>query len=182
MSETTHKYQKNLSYVPFKKRYLRASRLFFVLQGFILVMFLSIALQYRILSVFLIAIGAVGLVSVIYIFRVRQQTKYFLQSIDITNDHIVSMTMYRKDEQFDHQLNLENLEVTFEVTGGGRRGRLTFAVVFAYDGQTLGKQSDLGQWKTSAIKDLYSTIKQFKGESLTPKEADLLRMKRRLLG
>ncbi|OJJ19558.1 hypothetical protein BKI52_22385 [marine bacterium AO1-C] len=182
MSETTYKYEKNLPFVPFKKRYLRASRLFFMLQGLLLVMFLSISLQYRIFSILLLAIGAITLVSVIYIFRIRKKTKYFLQSIKITNDHVVSMAMYRKDEKFDHQLNLENLDVTFEVTGGGRRGRLTFAVVFAYNGQTLGKQSDLGKWKTSEVKELFSSIKQYKGESLTPKEADLLRMKRGFLG
>ncbi|HAS45425.1 MAG TPA: hypothetical protein DCS93_33385 [Microscillaceae bacterium] len=182
MSETTYKYEKILPYVPFKKRYLRASRLFFIFQGLLLVMFLSISLQYRIFSILLMGICAVALVSVIYIFRIRKKTKYFLQSIKITQDHVVSMEMYRKDEKFDHQVNLENLDVDFEVTGGGRRGRLTFTIVFAYNDQLLGQQSDLGKWKTSEVKELYSSIKQYKGESLTPKEADLLKMKRRLLG
>ena len=92
------------------------------------------------------------------------------------------MDMYRKDEKFAHQLNIENLDVEFEVSGGGRRGRLTFSVLFSYEGKLLGKQSDLGKWKTSEVKELFSTIKQLKGESLTPKEADLLKMKRRFLG
>jgi hypothetical protein len=94
---------------------------------------------------------------------------------------VASLEMYRKDERFDHQLNLENLDVALEVTGGGRRGRLTFTIVFSYEGKVLGKQSDLGKWKSSTVKELFSTIKNLKGETLTSEEARLLKLKRSFL-
>jgi hypothetical protein len=181
MTATNYKYQQDMDYVPFKKRMIKASRSLFIIQGLVLTVFASFSYKIGSLYVFLLALGAVAIALVIFLYRIRKRIFYFLKGIRITNDHVASLEMYRKDERFDHQLNLENLDVALEVTGGGRRGRLTFTIVFSYEGKVLGKQSDLGKWKSSTVKELFSTIKNLKGETLTSEEARLLKLKRSFL-
>lgn len=181
MTDTNYKYQKEMDYLPFKKRFIKAARPMFIIQAVILILFTSISFKLSLLFLFLLAFCAIALVTALFAYRIRKRVVYFLKGIRITNDHIANLELYRKDERFDHQLNLESLDVVLGVSGGGRHGRLTFTIEFFYDGQLLGKQSDLGKWKSSLVKELFSTIKNFKGETLTAKEARLLKMKRSFL-
>lgn len=182
MAETNYKYEREMEYVPFKKRFMKASRTMFIIQTLLLALVASISIRFSIYTLFLLFLGIVGLSALFYVYLMRKKNKYFLKSVKITNDHVINLEMYRKNEKIDHQMNLENLDITLEVTGGGRSGRLTFTIVFSYKDQLIGQQSDFGKWKTHYVKDLFSTIKNYKGESLTVKEADLLKLKRGFFG
>ncbi|EAY31563.1 hypothetical protein M23134_05069 [Microscilla marina ATCC 23134] len=181
MTETSYKYQQEMAYRPFKKRIIRATRSLLIIQGIVLAVFISFSYRLNSIYLLLFALSGILLSSVLFLYRIRKRVFYFLKGIRITNDHIVSLELYRKNEKFDHQLNLESLDVALKTVGGGRSGRLTFIIEFSYEGKLLGKQSDLGKWKSGQIKELFSTIKNFKGEALTSEEASLLKTKRGFL-
>lgn len=170
---TTYLYQKEVSYVSFKKRWWDKAQLVVYLLGFQAFIILTLALVFQAYWFVFVALflGVGGFINA-YIYRKRM--RYFLQSIRINQEQMVHMDLYDQDENQAIFIPLSEIQVKFERSSGKDRH---VKVTFFKDKTLLGKQFDYQEWKLESLVEIFVTIKELKNETLTAYEKRMISKK-----
>ena len=164
-------YKNEVEYLSFKKRTWEKTYLLVYIMGFQALVVLTIAIVFQVYPLlFALFIVALGLGVNYYIFQKRM--RYFLQGIRVTQNYLVHLDLYFKDENQRIQLPIHQFQIRFVRTGGkGRYIKLSF-----YDHQRLlGFQYDSKQWNHDNLVEVFTQIKEIKNEPLTKQEERMLK-------
>ncbi|EAY31970.1 hypothetical protein [Microscilla marina] len=163
-------YEKTVKYVPFNKRFWDKAMLIVVLMGIqaiILGIVATVTQIWFLLAPIVVVLIGGGVNAYIFWKRMR----YFLQHIKISDEQIVYVDLYYKDEPRQLTIPLHTFTVKFRYSGGKDRK----TVLSLFDGnRLLAKQYDYGEWGTSSMGEVFRTIKQLKNEELSLKEERML--------
>lgn len=163
-----NQYQKDLFYIPFKQRYLRASYPMIILMGIMWIVVLVVNI-----NAFPFYACITALITLAHVGWMHKTHQYFLKTIWVSHDQHIHLLICRKDQEVSEEFKLSDLNLTLKVLKRARRSDV-LTLEFFHKNQLIVKQRNISSWEAKDIKDVFLALKALLKETLTSREAKII--------